>query len=413
MSKIPSHSEVLILGGGPAGIEAALRARHAGYQTTLLEAGSIGDSVLRWEHVRLFSPWGLHISKLGKEALAAQGSVPLEENALCSGAELVERYLLPLAGSQQLHGCVHTGVKAIAAARVNTLKGELIADACRGDQPFRVLWTQDDQEGTTECQILIDATGVYRTPNPSGCGGLTAPGEGRAAAQILRHMPDPMGRDRPRLSGKRILLVGAGYSAATVVRDLVNLLEEVPETRLTWAVRHQRPPVTEIANDPLPERQQLSRIANAIAAEPPCGLNVLRGVSVSSFQQQPRGVRVVLEGDGREIPVEVDWVISLTGYRPDLSLLAELQVHHCYATDGLMKISAHLLASDNGGDCLSAEPASPDTLQNPEPRLFIIGSKSYGRYPHYLMRTGIQQVELVFGSLLEARHAGQGSEQRP
>ena len=36
------------------------------------------------------------------------------------------------------------------------------------------------------------------------------------------------------------------------------------------------------------------------------------------------------------------------------------------------------------------------TLRNPEPSFFILGAKSYGRNPNFLLRTGFEQVREVF-----------------
>ena len=110
-----------------------------------------------------------------------------------------------------------------------------------------------------------------------------------------------------------------------------------------------------------------------------------------------------MEGSDREpLQVSCDEFISLVGYRPDLTLLSELQVHHCYATDGLMKVSAALLSSaGSGADCLAVEAPGPQTLVNPEPHLFVLGSKSYGRFSQYLMKNGIEQVDQVFSLLKE------------
>ena len=49
---------------------------------------------------------------------------------------------------------------------------------------------------------------------------------------------------------------------------------------------------------------------------------------------------------------------------------------------------------------LSIAPAGPDALTNPEPGVFILSAKSYGRNSQFLMRTGWSQVDDVFGSLL-------------
>jgi cation diffusion facilitator CzcD-associated flavoprotein CzcO len=64
------------------------------------------------------------------------------------------------------------------------------------------------------------------------------------------------------LGGAKVLVVGGGHSAATVIRELAHL----PGTGITWAVRK---PVIEayerIKDDPLPERGSLLIEANRLA----------------------------------------------------------------------------------------------------------------------------------------------------
>jgi hypothetical protein len=58
-----------------------------------------------------------------------------------------------------------------------------------------------------------------------------------------------------------------------------------------------------------------------------------------------------------------------------------------------MKLAAALLASGgNGGDCLAQVSSGPETLRNPEPGLFVLGMKSYGRGSAFLLRLGYEQV---------------------
>ena len=97
--------------------------------------------------------------------------------------------------------------------------------------------------------------------------------------------------------------------------------------------------------------------------------------------------------------MDVDHLVSLTGYRPDASLYSELHVHQCYASDGPMKLAATLLAASApgaaSGDCLKQAAPGPHTLLNPEPNFFILGMKSYGRNSAFLMRVGYEQVGLL------------------
>ena len=48
-----------------------------------------------------------------------------------------------------------------------------------------------------------------------------------------------------------------------------------------------------------------------------------------------------------------------------------------------------------GGDCLAQRASGDATLLSPEPGLFILGMKSYGRASSFLLRLGHQQVEAV------------------
>ena len=64
------------------------------------------------------------------------------------------------------------------------------------------------------------------------------------------------------------------------------------------------------------------------------------------------------------LDVKAEVVVSLVGFRPELELTRELQVHHCYASEGPMKLAASLLAqrvaakgSSAGGDCLKQASA--------------------------------------------------------
>ena len=107
---------------------------------------------------------------------------------------------------------------------------------------------------------------------------------------------------------------------------------------------------------------------------------------------------VTLVGNGRGSCKDllVNNIIGHTGFRPDLSITQECQVHHCYATEGPMKLAAQLMATGGGGgDCLAQVSPGPDSLRSPEPGLFVIGMKSYGRSSAYLLRLGHEQVEGV------------------
>jgi hypothetical protein len=124
-------------------------------------------------------------------------------------------------------------------------------------------------------------------------------------------------------------------------------------------------------------------------------VEVRRGVVVEEIARPNGQLRVVLRNGGG---TEVDRILSLTGFVGDAGIYRQLQVHECYATCGPIKLSAALLGSA-AGDCLDQASHGVDTLTNPEPGLFILGIKSYGRNNTFLMRVGWEQVGEVFGQL--------------
>jgi len=83
------------------------------------------------------------------------------------------------------------------------------------------------------------------------------------------------------------------------------------------------------------------------------------------------------------------------GYHGDDSLFEQLQVHQCYATGGPMKLAAALLQNPTA-DCLAQVSHGAESLVTTEPNFYILGSKSYGRNPHFLYEIGRNQIRELF-----------------
>jgi hypothetical protein len=134
------------------------------------------------------------------------------------------------------------------------------------------------------------------------------------------------------------------------------------------------------------------------------------GATVESYETWDGALRVVLAWPSRElVELEVDHVLALVGYRPDLTLTRELQVHHCYASEGPMALASAVLAAtvaspDAAADCLKQAAPGAETLRTPEPGFFVLGAKSYGRNSQFLLTLGHRQIDDVL-SLLEADRA--------
>lgn len=400
--RVTPPRRIAVIGGGPIGLEAALAARALGWPVTVYEKGEAGANVAAWGHVRLFSPFGMNRSGLGRSILAESGASLPSDDAYLTGAQHRESYLMPIARHPILRDVVRSRSEVVAIARAGLLKAYVGGD--RGAFPFRLL-IRDARgaERVEEADVVIDASGTFGMPNALGAGGIPCPGEAAHGAAISRGLDDVVGRDRARYEGKRILLVGGGHSAATSAIALARLTEEAPATEVTWVARSTRSPLFVVdPNDPLPERRAICEAANRIAAGGAPRVRHRGGLEVVELSDAGGGaVLVRFAGPGGADEIVVDRILANVGSGPDNSLYRELQVHECYASRGPMKLSAALIgsaagAAGAGGDCLTQKSHGPETLKNPEPDFFIIGCKSYGRNPHFLIRVGIEQIRDVF-----------------
>jgi thioredoxin reductase len=413
---VDTPARIAIIGAGPIGLEAALYARFLGYDVDLFERGVTAANVGRWGHVQMFSPFAMNSSTLGLAALAAQDPhyVPPAADSILSGNEWRDRYLLPLSQSDLLADCLHCHTEVVRVAKAGLLKSESVGGAERDDGIFRILIR--DAQGRESIQlsdVLIDCSGTFNQPNWLGDGGIPALGEVALHGEIEYGVPDLAGRDATGYLGQRVLVVGSGYSAATSVLQLERLLQQSDKAELYWVTRcaEDVPPLPRIAADPLIERDRIGQHANRVARNPSPRFQYLPDRTIDEVRRetpgQPFQVRLRRGVDGAEQSLTVDRIVANVGYRPDLEFTRELQVHYCYASEGPMRLAAHLSAaghsgnetgaeSGRSGDCLRLPSAQGDMLRNPEPHFYLLGAKSFGRNPHFLIRSGLDQIREVF-----------------
>ncbi len=389
-----------IIGAGPIGLEAALYARRLGFAVEVYERGKIADHLQKWGHVRLFSPFGMNSTPLGREAIRSERAdheFPSDQECI-TGRQHFTAYLEPLARTPPLKDCLHLETQVVAIGRERLLKDDSPGNGKRGALPFRLLLREKGKERIAEANVVLDCSGTYGQHRWLGEGGIPAPGEPAAEPQISYHLDDVLGDRKPHYAGKNVLVLGGGYSAATSVCALAELAQQAGDTWVVWLARTQATqPIQRILNDPLRERDRLAVKANLLATRGDGnvefhGQSLIRSIDALGPDKGFRVTALV----GRNTRVwEVDRVIANVGYTPDNGLYRELQVHECYASLGPMKLAAALL-EQAGVDCLQHVSHGPDSLRNPEPNFFILGAKSYGRNSHFLVRIGFEQIRDVF-----------------
>jgi thioredoxin reductase len=400
----PEAPRVAILGAGPIGLEAALYARTLKLPVTLYERGRIGEHVHRWGHVTLFSPFRMNATPLGQAAIQAANpryEFPID-NACLTGKQHLAAYLEPLAKTAELHDCLRLETQVLSIGRRGFLKEEMGA-AQRSQQPFRLLVRDNKRvERTEEADVVLDCTGTYGQHRWLGDGGIPAAGELAAEAQIAYGLEDILGDRRTQYAGKNVLVMGAGYSAATTVCCLAALAEEHSAGWVIWLARgSSSQPIKRVANDPLRERDRLAVRANTLATRTDGNVEFHKQTVIDAIESAgpEKGFRVSARCAGQPRTWEVERIIANVGYSPDTGLYREVQVHECYASLGPMNLAA-ALAKHAGGDCLTIPAQGAETLRNPEPNFFVLGSKSYGRNSQFLLRTGFDQVRQAFSLIM-------------
>jgi hypothetical protein len=273
-----------------------------------------------------------------------------------------------------------------------------LGSAGRAEAPFRVLW--EDSTGVRHralAQAVLDASGTWGSPNPIGIDGLPVPGEAENRERIAYGIPDVLGRERARYAGGRILVIGGGHSAINVVLDLLRLQESDPETRILWALRRER--VDRLVggglNDQLPERGALGLAA--LRAIESGRVSLLAPFAVEGIAGAPAGLRLESSHGGVPVALDVDRVVVATGFRPDLSALREIRI----ALDPAVEAPPALapLIDPNLHSCGTVRPHGAAELGHPERGFYIVGAKSYGRAPTFLMATGYEQVRSVVAEI--------------
>jgi thioredoxin reductase len=382
---------VAIIGAGPVGLAAAAHVLERGLRPIVLEAGdTIAHSVRQWGHVQLFSPWEYNIDRAAERLLAATGWNSPDPQQYPTGAELVERYLEPLATKTALADHIRTSSRVTDISRSGFDK---LKTKGRESASFEIRYQNGQGPKVVKADAVVDASGTWHSPNPAGTNGLPAIGETQAARKIAYGMPDVLGKDRARYAGKTVAVLGAGHSAIGTLTDLARLAAEVPETRPVWLLRGNDPARAfgGGANDKLAARGELGAAFAALVAA--VRIKVESEFRVSHITAEGARLSVATGAGSCCRQVVVDELIVATGFRPDLNFARELRIQLDPAIECPVALAP--LIDPNEHSCGTVRPHGARELAQAEPGFYFAGMKSYGRAPTFLMLTGYEQVRSI------------------
>lgn len=383
---------VVIIGAGPIGLAAAANLAERGIRFVVLEAGDEAASAVRlWGHTRLFSPWRHLIDPASRRLLEDAGwTAPIDQGRAPTGRELVDEYLAPLAELDGIRPHIRYGARVLAVAREGM---DRTRTAGRDATPFLVrAQTGEGQVEELTGRAVIDASGTYRTPNPLGSSGLDPVGATDVEDLVVHALPDVLGADRARFAGRHTTVVGAGHSAANTLIALAELAATVPGTRVTWLIRNASAVrVSSSADDELADRARLGSRVDRLVADGV--VDKIDSFEISTLRRNGDGVRLAGARRGQTVSLDTDVVVSATGFRPDLGMLREVRLQ----LDDIVEAPVRLapLIDPNLHSCGTVAPHGFDELRHPESGFFLVGMKSYGRAPTFLLATGYEQVRSV------------------
>ncbi|MCY8937995.1 NAD(P)-binding domain-containing protein [Peribacillus frigoritolerans] len=373
---------VAIIGGGPVGLAAAAHLIKKGEKFIVLEAGeSVGSSILEWGHVQMFSPWQYNIDQAAKELLENAGWTSPDEEALPTGRELVEKYLLPLSNLPEIKEQIMLQAKVVGVAK----------------KAHDKLKTGKRDTVPIEAKAVIDSSGTWTNPNPILSNGIWTNAERQLHNEIHYGIPNVVQLEN-RYQNKTTLVIGSGHSAINALLGLATLQQKYSDTKIYWVLRKKQ--IHEVyggqENDGLAARGELGiRIQQLVESG---RINILTPFHINGVYPTNDKITVVGELSGEEFTIgDIDEMVVSTGFRPDTSFLNEVRINLDSTVESIDTLAP--LIDPNIHSCGTVRPHGEQELRHPEKNFYIVGMKSYGRAPTFLLATGYEQVRSVVAYL--------------
>ncbi|MFF6016065.1 NAD(P)-binding domain-containing protein [Lysinibacillus fusiformis] len=381
---------IAIIGAGPIGLAAAAHLVEHKQAFILLEAGhEVAHNIRTWGHVTLFSPWRYNINKAAKAILDASDWEEPNLDTLPTGHELIDLYLKPLSNLMQIKPHIQLNSKVVGISRQFNDK---MKTKNRVEQSFIIYIEQENDIRMIEARAVIDVTGTWGNPNPANSTGIWLQNEKALANHIEYGIPS-INTNTKRYANKKIAVIGGGHSAINTLLALAELQEENPATKLVWIMRKKSV-----------EEAYGGEEKDALAARGALGVRIHELVDTGKVEvitpfyisqvKKEENIHIVGTINGEQkVLTGFEELIVNAGNRPDLSINSELRLSIDSATESVQALAP--LIDPNEHSCGTVRAHGEEILRQPEKNFYIVGAKSYGRAPTFLMATGYEQVRSI------------------
>lgn len=355
-----SIKDVIVIGAGPIGLAMGIRLVHHNYSFTILEKGnSVGNNMLQWGGVHLFSNWENSIDPLSLEAIQNRGITFPNSKQCPSGKDFVGQYLEKL-----------TNVPSIQ----ENLKLQTEVTKVRYDkttQLFDVHIQDGNQCGMLQSKTVIDASGTWGSFNP------IIENQSEFKNYIYKGIVD---QNTIIDKDASIAVIGNGHSAM----NSIIALSTIESRKIYWLIRSKEPKFGKSKVEGKSDHLEIA-VSNLIDKNK---VQLITEFSIVKIEEVKD--TLLLTSSNNQIISGLTMLVLNTGFCPDFKFLENISL----ALDQRYEVAAELSDKINPNlhSCNTVSYQFSDTIISDVP-YYVVGMKSFGKASNFLLTSGYKILD--------------------
>lgn len=332
--------DVIIIGAGPCGLSAAIECGRRGLSTQIIEKHCLVHSIFLYPtHMQFFST--AEMLEIGDIPFPSPNEKPFRYEALSYYRKVVDHYKLSISQYEE----------AVSVER-------------KQDQSFVVHTVDRSGQGQSyEARYVVVSSGYFDHPNFIGI-----PGE--ELDKVTHYF-----REAHPYTGMKVAIIGGSNSAVDAAMELIRVGAQIDMIYRGEAVSDNIKPWVRPVFEAMVQKGKIRVHEQSQVSE-------IRETSV-----------IIHEADGKESEIDNDFVLALTGFRPDRKLLSSIGVE----MDGDMEKPLYNQA----------------TMESNVPGLYVAGVIASGRNANEVFIESGRKHGLLIAEHIVASQTVQGESSEP